>query len=88
MTQHTAGPWRVGITRNKGGPWQGWRETDILAEEGCFLSLHQYHTADEADANARLIAAAPEMLALLRRFADGEQAIAETHVLLAQMVAV
>lgn len=64
---HTPGPWRVGLTVNKGDVWRGWRETDINGPEGCFLTLSQYHTADESDANARLIAQAPRMLEALAR---------------------
>src|SRR3990167_8157377 len=69
-TRWTEGPWRLVLTVRKGDTFRGLRESDIVAAEGCFLSLSQSHTADEADANARLIAAAPELVALLGRFVD------------------
>jgi hypothetical protein len=54
MTQHTPGPWRVGKDGNI-------HETFLLAE------LRGIYT--EKEANARLIAAAPELLAALRECA-------------------
>ena len=70
--KHTPGPWSVGLTigsphTSPEGPW-GWYQTDIEgpAGEGCFLELRQYHGGGVRDANARLIAAAPELLEALR----------------------
>lgn len=54
MSQHTPGPWRIG---NNG--WTVWvAPKRLISVEG--------RTADEALANARLIAAAPELLAGLQ----------------------
>jgi len=58
----TPGPWRV-----KNGRWvvatRGQHEGEILIAPTYWMEAAQ----DEAAANARLIAAAPEMLAALRR---------------------
>lgn len=72
MTKHTPGPWVVGLTIGSPhvspeGPW-GWYQTDIEGPqgEGCFLELRQYHGGETRDANAHLIAAAPEMYEALK----------------------
>ena len=61
--QHTPGPWRVGLGEDCS---RGWYKTDINGSEGCFLQLSQYHVAGTAHANARLIAASPDLLEALR----------------------
>ena len=73
--KHTPGPWRVGLTIGSPhvspeGPW-GWYQTDINGPigEGCFLELRQYHGGEVGQANAHLIAAAPEGLALAEHIA-------------------
>ncbi len=68
-TNTTPGPWRVGLTRTKVGR----RYVDSLAvfpNNGttvCVVSSHALIQRDSArdEANARLIAAAPELLAAL-----------------------
>ena len=77
--KHTPGPWgyrdgvyctftvyattqgRCGIPR--GLHWQPIAQIPVMEHEGRGMS------ADEADANARLIAAAPDLLAVVQRFA-------------------
>ena len=70
MSQHTPGPWRVQGKYLEGGDYGNGRRL-LLAE----INSHRLGSADrvpkkdEQDANARLIAKAPEMLALLQEFA-------------------
>lgn len=77
--QHTPGPWRIGgdVMRD-GGPC-----LDIMADvNGCRVasvprppvnSSNEFRGAIQ-DANARLIAAAPDLVAALREIAKGEGA--------------
>lgn len=58
MTKHTPGPWRARIS---GDP-------DVLTSSGDLICA--VYTDDLAEADARLIAAAPEMLAALREAAS------------------
>ena len=65
ITQHTPAPWII----REGDEWT----CDIVTEDGVnvngdkmYWSVASYNrTRDEAEANAKLIAVAPEMLALL-----------------------
>ena len=61
MTQHTPGPW--GATTNNFAPAVG-RDT---AEGGLIATMDSGLTTGEAQANARLIAAVPELLGALER---------------------
>jgi hypothetical protein len=61
MSQHTAGPWSVGETRHKYDLIIRNSENDPVAS--VFLAGYGPQTGA---ANARLIAAAPEMLAALK----------------------
>jgi hypothetical protein len=67
MTRHTPGPWHVGTL-----PPPEWRyvcsdngDTIAAVAEWDGFDLVQEFCADQARANARLIAAAPDMLAAL-----------------------
>lgn len=67
MSKHTPGPWKM---RNRTGnhDWNNWR---IAAEDGPgrvggICRLDESLTGEESEANARLIAAAPELLEALR----------------------
>ncbi len=66
MSKFTPGPWRAG---RKHPDWPHCKVQYVIAEctndEVCTL----YYNDDEQDANARLIAAAPEMYELLHRLA-------------------
>lgn len=67
MTQHTPGPWTIG-SRTAGGCW---RVIDAPTWDA-FAKVVIKMTDDKADseqglANARLIAAAPDLLAALKR---------------------
>jgi hypothetical protein len=61
--RHTPGPWRASKTR----PF------DVYSAEGRYIGTTKgnhalpEHIADEDKANARLIAAAPELLSMLKR---------------------
>ena len=76
MSAHTKGPWEVQAAANGGDI--GILATDsvvgwvVLAE--CFSDIRRLGEAanSEAQANARLIAVAPELLALLKELVDIE----------------
>ena len=61
MSAHTPGPWRANYRRIEHGP--------VVAGDG-FLVATVSLDAPEHEANARLIAAAPEMVVLLRELSD------------------
>ena len=66
-TQHTPGPWRVDVAQDRDGTIHS---VDVReAAYGLFVAAVEAHTEEHADvmANARLIAAAPELLAVLKR---------------------
>jgi hypothetical protein len=63
-TKHTPGPWHRG-TSNYGSPFLVAREeTGFVVAEAC-----NRHHSEEAEANARLMAAAPELLKLAEEVA-------------------
>ena len=65
-TQHTPGPWRVDVAQDTNGTIHS---VDVReAAYGLFVASVEAHTEEHADvmANARLIAAAPDLLAALR----------------------
>ena len=61
MSKHTPGPW----TREKGERFRHDRSAGVKAADGlfiaCALDRNRYDLDDEVEANARLIAAAPEL---------------------------
>lgn len=63
MTAHTPGPWRA----------EGWEGVTVNAADGCTIlacpGASQGATLAETKANARLIAAAPDLLAALEEIA-------------------
>lgn len=69
MSEHTPGPWT--LSRNL-GPWTSSaghvHHTIERGSHGC-INVEQ-SAGDEAEANARLIVAAPEMLEALRTIVD------------------
>ena len=60
-TKFTAGPWYVGATRRT--------NEDVLASDGPIIA-NALRRKDEREANAHLIAAAPDLLAALHGIAD------------------
>lgn len=74
MSAHTPGPWHIQDDHGK-----RWIETngndDTIAEIHRRRRMGSVYSCEEADANARLIAAAPDLLEALEEFmAHGEQA--------------
>jgi hypothetical protein len=79
-TQHTPGPW-IGAGPSFGDPFPRyttsivteWEHDDEGIVEICELPFH--HRDDENEANARLIAAAPDLLNALVMVLDDPQAL-------------
>lgn len=61
--KHTPGPWRVG----KGGPNMC---PTVGTEKGLMVAMVAYGDSHPTQANARLIAAAPDLLEALEELAD------------------
>ena len=83
----TAGPWAV-----QPEPWEGIKGPHRMIGAGGVTSIAAAfgHDAREQEANARLIAAAPELLALLRATVEGYEGdtgcvCAEARALLARV---
>lgn len=69
MSEHTPGPWRVGLAQTVNGG-RGWTVVDIVGADGaCFMDTRHY-SEERRDADSRLIAAAPDLLAALRYIAE------------------
>ena len=70
MSKHTPGPWKVGNSiEQRNGP----REATVVAADGVRVvaRLHFNRMPDDpAEANAALIAAAPELLEALKELSD------------------
>lgn len=72
--KHTPGPWRQGARGPNGCPVVG-------TEHGLMVAMlaHSHHDhPEEAEANAHLIAAAPDLLAVLKEAADFWDSAADT----------
>lgn len=67
-TPHTRGPWQLG-NATSAGRFIGSSPDGVLG-----IAMAFGDTPDEQDANARLIAAAPDLLAVLREFCQDVQA--------------
>jgi len=79
MSKHTPGPWRFSID-DTGGEFTGWPSVDAAEELDTTIvhraGFHQRHWnwhpgLPETLANARLIAAAPDLLAALKGLMEG-----------------
>ena len=99
MTRHTPGPWRiqgaVTITGQPGGiprflVWPA-EETETSVAEICEIDcqIEGNYTCDiaEAEANARLIAAAPDMYAVCRALVQNQAVPCESLIDLRQITA-
>lgn len=69
-TKHTPGPWRAEQVR-MGGPRNSYLAWSVQGKGGCvaeirYTGIHPKNQICGDEANARLIAAAPELLAALR----------------------
>lgn len=71
-TKHTPGPWHVGVGQAGVIVYnaKGWAIANAVV-------YHGEHDREECKANARLIAAAPDMLAALRMICDAGIPLAE-----------
>ena len=65
-TQHTPGPWTHKATASLGPQYAVYGESDRTGRDVAVV----YNNGNEAEANARLIAAAPELLEALEKAAD------------------
>ena len=68
--QHTPGPWDCEVRKPAGITWDGIIRWSRNRDPICSVFMAGY-MAKEAEANARLIAAAPELLAALERLSAG-----------------
>ncbi len=59
-TQFTPGPWKVGVNKNTGMP-----ATEVWARSEALCVASGFGDGPESEANAKLIASAPELLAAL-----------------------
>lgn len=69
MTEHTPGPWRAWPPSAAGGKWTiDAASKTPMAPDKRIATLHSgaLHGASHAEANARLIASAPDLLALAK----------------------
>ena len=66
---HTPGPWKMDRDRAILGQGHGTRGL-----HGAIADVYSWVGTEEADANARLIAAAPELLEALKALSDGTTA--------------
>lgn len=67
MTHHTSGPWRIEWGMSQGGDGHHVCDASDMGPLSIIASVHFHDDADgETKANARLIAAAPELLELLQ----------------------
>lgn len=66
MTEHTPGPWHVGPHAGRGI----WIDNAVDALSIAFIDSEFRHSREEAMANARLIAAGPDLLAALEAIAN------------------
>lgn len=87
MTKHTKGPWKVLYSSNKypsihSGPTQ--TPVAVLYE---YVSETDRDLLDNAEANARLIAAAPELLAWLKFIKDAYSLDEYTQAELSELIA-
>lgn len=72
---HTPGPWECNEVRTQTGrAFRIGAGEMLVAGKGCCIIYDDYpgRPDNERAANARLIAAAPEMLAALRNFTEGD----------------
>lgn len=65
--QHTPGPWRVTVN---GGFADGQPHASVWIEAGTYTSLASLIPVREVQANGRLMAAAPDLLAALKALAS------------------
>jgi len=72
MGQHTKGTWRVVTEPIEGNPYWIGNGTEVSSERGRIADCNRdgHRKQDEAQANAKLIAAAPDLLAELQEVLD------------------
>jgi len=71
MSKHTPGPWKAQLRDGYGGQWEVERQWEVVATgetERWIADADSLTGCDEA--NARLIAAAPELLEALQEIAE------------------
>lgn len=78
MSEHTPGPWTVQLLEEKHGGYENWKTFCIRANNNCHLAsvghIDRFH-ANKTEANARLMAAAPNMFQALQDIALGQMQI-------------
>jgi len=66
--KHTPGPWRIKAHTDESPEHiTGWSDWSIIGADGACVCIEQTSINDSAKHNARLIAAAPELLEALQR---------------------
>ncbi len=67
MSKHTPGPWKIADGDSLRCSLWGW---SIMSSDGYWVAVAHEEEEESDKANARLIAAAPEMLEALKRVED------------------
>lgn len=72
MSKHTPGPWKAVISENNAGGWVPMRQYITIETESEIIAAYdtfscEYPDDDENAANARVMAAAPDLLEALKR---------------------
>ena len=80
MSEHTPGPWQADAIGSDGS-FEIWSTRDMPHNEWIICSRNGIeHRAPESRANAKLIAAAPDLLAALKEIAEGYRAPSPTPI--------
>lgn len=72
MSEHTPGPWVIAMQAD---PKAGWKGLSVESAAGYVANLVMQPGGDNERANARLIAAAPDLLEILKTTAENVRSL-------------